>query len=203
MSTQSSSRAFYDLVPTTGGFGRPDRGQVGIGTLIIFIAMILVAAVAAGVLINTAGLLQVQGEATGEESQSQVSDRLVVQSATGNVTDRQVRTVNLTVKKGAGSDTINLANTSYEIVRRNGVDTGILGDDDTEITNVSARTDDLFITDQTDRYKLTFVIENSNAYLNPSDSMTITLTPASGASTMVEVRVPDSVAGRDTVRLGL
>ena len=198
-----SSRAVNDPAPTVGALATPDRGQVGIGTLIIFIAMILVAAVAAGVLIDTAGLLQVQGEATGEESQSQVSDRLVVQSATGNVTDRQVDTINLTVTKGAGSDAINLANTSYEIVRPNRIDTGVLGEGDTDITGISTQTEDEFITDQTDRYKLTFVAANSEASLDPGDSMMITLTPASGASTMVEIRVPDSVAGRDSVRLGL
>ncbi|WP_247731199.1 archaellin/type IV pilin N-terminal domain-containing protein [Halovivax limisalsi] len=90
-----------------------ERGQVGIGTLIVFIAMVLVAAIAAGVLISTAGELQAQGEATGEDSQSQVSDTVNVVHAVGEIDSNQnVSLLNLTVMKSPGAETIQLEETT-------------------------------------------------------------------------------------------
>lgn len=62
-----------------------DRAQVGIGTLIVFIAMVLVAAIASGVLIHTAGFLQTKSEVTGEESVDRTTNRIQVLSSIGQL----------------------------------------------------------------------------------------------------------------------
>lgn len=85
------------------------KAEMGVGTLIVFIAMLLVAAVAAGVLIQTAGSLQEQSLATGQQARSQISTnaRVIEVSATdgrnGNLTDFQQ-----IVKLSPGSDPIKL-----------------------------------------------------------------------------------------------
>jgi len=145
-------------------FKTENRGQVGIGTLIVFIAMVLVAAIAAGVLINTAGLLQTQAEATGEESQQQVSDRIQIQSSTGNVTeeygDAKVDFFNLTITKAPGADDIELQNVSYQIVTSNVVESGVASGEEVIIGEIAADTDDTVITDRSDRYELQFNLAN-------------------------------------------
>jgi flagellin FlaB len=94
-----------------------DRGQVGIGTLIVFIAMVLVAAIAAGVLINTAGFLQTKSEETGQQSGQQVTNRLQVAGTTGTkLGGSEVGIVNVTVKKSPGASNIDLENATVQWV---------------------------------------------------------------------------------------
>jgi flagellin-like protein len=86
------------------------KGEMGVGTLIIFIAMLLVAAVAAGVLIQTVSSLQEKSLATGQQAESQISthSETIEVSATdgrnGNLTDFQQ-----IIKLSPGSEPIKLS----------------------------------------------------------------------------------------------
>jgi len=97
-----------------------DRGQVGIGTLIVFIAMVLVAAIAAGVLINTAGFLQSKSEAAGQQSGDQVTNRLEVASATGTVDSGSITDVEMTVKQAPGAQNVDMRNVTVSWVESGG-----------------------------------------------------------------------------------
>jgi len=166
-----------------------DRGQVGIGTLIVFIAMVLVAAIAAGVLINTAGFLQTQAEDTGTESTEQVADNLNVITQVGNVSgDDKINKVRVGVQPASGANDVNLAKLTVQYVSDDSFANIVVGNDsgentatgDTDPDNIGLVTsnvstaenylinvvtaeneDDVVMTDGADRYEIVIPLNDS------------------------------------------
>jgi len=91
-------------------------GAIGIGAMIVFIAMILVAGIAASVLVTTSNTIQIQALATGQQTTKEVASGLSVYEIAGqvNVTDGTKYDINytaITVKARPGSGDIDLNNT--------------------------------------------------------------------------------------------
>lgn len=101
------------------GFGK--QGEAGIGTLILFIAMILVAAVAAGVLIQTSSSLQSKALATGSQARDQVttSAQFLNIYADDASSDSDLENVYIEMKLVPGSDIIKLSDAIMEVSLNN------------------------------------------------------------------------------------
>lgn len=86
------------------------RGDIGVGTMIIFIAMVLVAAVAASVLISTANSVREQATQTGDDAIADVSSGFDVEYVTGTAAGNAITGMDVYVKLSAGSPSIDLGN---------------------------------------------------------------------------------------------
>jgi flagellin FlaB len=95
-------------------FKKKDHAETGIGTMIIFIAMVLVAGIAASVLIQTSSRLQSQAMTTGTETTQEVSGGISVESVTGHVTT-DMDLLAVTIRARAGSPDIDLNQSVLEL----------------------------------------------------------------------------------------
>ena len=171
-----------------------ERGQVGIGTLIVFIAMVLVAAIAAGVLINTAGFLQSQAEDTGQESTDQVANHLDIATITGqaDAEGEELQDIEMTVSAGAGSDPISLDD--VEVLFTDGDGAPVEGD----LTEVSDVEEDTLI--ESDE-SVTFQFDDGDVSISEGDDGQFVFTTADGSQVEEFVSAPDPLDDEETYTL--
>ena len=115
-SKTKSSRAY--------ALAKRDVGAIGIGAMIVFIAMVLVAGIAASVIIQTANTLEIRATVSGEETKDEVGTGLRVYHISAKLDDRLVGSTwynnsfsNMTIQidPRAGSQDIDLSECVVEI----------------------------------------------------------------------------------------
>ncbi|RLI11499.1 flagellin [Candidatus Bathyarchaeota archaeon] len=94
---------------------RKDVGAIGIGAMIVFIAMVLVAGIAASVLIQTSSRLESQAMATGEQTTAEVATGIAVANVEGHVSSGSIDKLAISVRPRAGSKDIDLSTVVLEL----------------------------------------------------------------------------------------
>jgi len=195
------------------------KGDTGVSTLIIFIAMVLVAAVAALVLIQTITNLQSQATQTTSEASEQISTALLVTKITGHVdaSKTSVDYLRITAKLAPGSRGIDLNNLLVNYSDSNTLKPGVrwlnsIALDNAESTFTAAfdaiatRPSDKFYAvrflGKDDSYSATKIMENDQIEIwynspdaNVSINAQIALTPVNGTDVPVTYKIPVSLIG--------
>ncbi len=105
------------------GYRKDRKAEMGIGTMIIFIAMVIVAAVAATLLISTASWVQQQAQETGRLAIADVSTGFKVvniqgdrtEAGLGQVSSPTIQVIEIKLELESGSPAINLSQVIIEI----------------------------------------------------------------------------------------
>jgi len=97
-----------------------EEGSIGIGAMIVFIALILVAAVASTIIIKTAEELQQNAEATSDDTRKEISGKISIlqvlvntSSITADVNDVNVDSLIITAKVASGSTDVLVQNVEW------------------------------------------------------------------------------------------
>ena len=119
-----------------------DTASIGIGAMIIFIAMVLVAGIAASVLVQTSTRLEMQALKTGQETITEVASGLKVDAIEGHNSSGKIDKMAIEITSKAGAPDIDLAQTVIEV--SDATDKYILTQDGGGYTNVSSVNGSIF-----------------------------------------------------------
>ena len=102
---------------TTTPDRRDTEGSIGIGAMIVFIALILVAAVASTIIIKTAEELQQNAESTSDDTRKEISGKVnIIQIIVNGSTNDDIDSMIVTAKIASGSTDVQVRDIEWAIV---------------------------------------------------------------------------------------
>ena len=96
-----------------------DEGSIGIGAMIVFIALILVAAVASAVIIQTGEKLQQNAQQSGDDTQREISGKITINSAFVIDNAGADSTMRLYIESAPGSGVLAASDIVFQITCEN------------------------------------------------------------------------------------
>lgn len=178
------------------------RAQVGIGALLIFISMVLVSAVVAGVVMRTSSLVENKAAMTGSDTQEEVVTGLRVTEVVGYSSDlRRVSAIGLSVTLAPGSGNIRFDDILLAYHQEDVYVSGILhglapgaGVNNFSVTFIRNKTDD-YVLERGELAQIWLDLEaNPNLQpVSPGEGFTIAVLPIGGQSVEIAKFVPRGI----------
>jgi len=181
-----------------------NEAQVGIGTMIVFIATVLVAAVAAGVLIDMSGKLQEKSSRTGSEATAKVASNLDIEGLVGkrdNATASGLQDLQLFVALSPGATEVDISLLKIQIY--NGTSLQILDYASgtpaageygaTEVRDVDGSfTTSIPVMTSGDLIRLDIPLDANTLEFEPRESIRLALIPEVGNQVVLGFQTPNS-----------
>ena len=201
---------------------KEDSGSIGIGAMIVFIALILVAAVASTIIIKTAEELQQNAEQTSSDTRKEISGKInIVQALVNTSSATDVESMVFTAKVAAGAQNLVAQNinwlltcgdsAAYGLVAGN-LGTAALGGTDAEGTTIdgteSQNADNLDGTDFGTGEMAAGTIFRFDIITNGGDcdtlagigeTMLLKIIVTDGGTTVTELKIDSLTAGASVV----
>lgn len=189
-------------------FRRDERGQLGIDTLIIFIAMVLIAAIAAAILINVTGELGGEVPNIARRNIATVATKMSVDSVYGKCRgpgSDEIEELYVTVSLGPDSGTIDLDKIVMEythsyaeeegaVIYSTGATNAIDNDEEFEVKGIRGVDRDRLkdnLIEEGEVYKLTI---DETGGLGLGEKATLKFIPEVGTPVVVDINVPGHLA---------
>jgi len=179
-------------------YGKYDeRGSIGIGAMIVFIALILVAAVASTVIIKTAEELQDRAEKTGDDTRDQISGKLIITDvyiATEDDDDGDIDSLAVIAKLASGSDATLETAMTYMIV----CDSGGFATDTAAVNALNLDGTDILATtalNSGEMFRFAVPVTNCETAAVVGASLPMTLNVEGGGDTRVDLEIETVAIG--------